>query len=63
MTTIAEKKLKADGWRLVQTTPIVQSFHFERFLGKRRVAAVILVAKSTARAWGNLRRLLKEPKS
>ena len=61
MTTIAEKKLKADGWRIADTQPIHQSFHFERFIGKRRVAAVILVAKSTARAWGNLRRLLKEP--
>lgn len=61
--TAVEKKLSAAGWRLVQTTPVVQSFHFERFLGKRRVAAVILVAKTTARAWGNLGRMLKEPQS
>lgn len=61
--TIAERKLRADGWRIWQTNPLQQSFHFERFIGKRRVAAVILVAKSTARAWGDLRRMLKETES
>lgn len=61
--TAAERKLKADGWRLVHTTPLVQSFHFERFDGRRRIAAIILVARSTARAWGTLRKILKEPQS
>ena len=52
--------MKDDGWRIAATQPLHQSFHFERFVGRRRVAAVILVDKSTARAWGALRRMLKE---
>lgn len=57
--TTAERKLSRDGWRIVQTQPLHQSFRFERFIGRRRVAAVILQAKSTARAWGQLGRMLK----
>lgn len=58
--TRAEKKLRPMGWELAHTSPLHQSFHFERFVERRRVAAVMLQAKSTARAWTLLRKMLVE---
>lgn len=47
----AETKAKKMGVRLVTTTPIAQAFHFELRVGRRRVAAAIVYATTTAKAW------------
>ena len=49
----AEKAAKKLGVRLVQTTPVVGAFWFERVIGRRRVAAAMVYAKTTAKAWGS----------
>lgn len=59
---MAQVELGKLGWRLVLARPVFQSFHFERFVGRRRVAAIILIASSTPRAWAKLRKILKAKK-
>jgi hypothetical protein len=56
----AEKAMSSIGWRLAATAPIYASFHFERFVGRRRVAGAIVFANTTAKAWTKLRKLYKE---
>jgi hypothetical protein len=56
----AEKAMSIIGWRLVATTPIYRSFHFQRLVGRRRVAGVIVFANTTAKAWTRLRKMYKE---
>lgn len=51
-----EKLLTADGWRLTHTIPAFKSFHFERFVGRRRVAVYATSENTTARAWTRLKR-------
>ena len=58
--TAAEKSLAKVGWRLALTVPLHGSFHFERFVGKRRVAAVILFETTTPRAWRALKKMLTD---
>lgn len=56
--TPAQKKLVALGWSIAHTQPLHQSFHFERFISGRRVAAIILRAKTTAGAWRTLGKMV-----
>lgn len=52
--------METKGWELAFTSPLTQSFRFERWLGKRRVAMVIVVARSTAKAWTMLKRVVEK---
>jgi len=56
----AEKALGGIGWRVAHTDPLRQAFHFERWIGRRRVAGVLLYAKTRAKAWTMLRNMLVE---
>lgn len=58
--TAAEKKLRPLGWRIAHTDPLRQKFHFERFAGRRRVAAVVLLAVTEPKAWRELKKTLLE---
>lgn len=58
--TRAEKKLRPLGWKVSHTDPLQQRFHFDRFLGKRRVAGVIVQAKTEPKAWKALLETLQE---
>lgn len=49
--------MKKEGWRLVHTSPLTQTFYFERYRGRRRVAATILTAKTERSAWSHVKKL------
>lgn len=55
-----ETKFSKLGWAVSHTDPLTQLFHFDRFVGKRRVAGVILRAKTRAQAWRALKKTLIE---
>lgn len=65
--TAAEKTLGPVGWKLMNPEGDLQdvlargyrSWRFERYVGKSRIAMVILIAKSRASAWTTLRRQLR----
>jgi hypothetical protein len=58
--TAAEKKLRPLGWRVAHTDPLRQFFHFDRFLGRRRVAACVIYATTEPKAWRELKKMLVE---
>lgn len=58
--TSAEQTLRKLGWQLSHTSPLTQTYHFDRFMGRRRVAAVVIQAMTTSKAWLELRRTLRE---
>ena len=52
----SEQVMRDAGWDLTHTSPLHQSFQFEQFVNRRRVAAQIIVARTEAKAWSLLKR-------